>query len=352
MNNSAELKAFVKAAKEQGATDEFLVAMLRDKGWPSREIYTVFAQRYAEQTGIALPQPPGRLEAAREAFFHLFAFVTLAIWIFSIGSIWFDLIEAWIPDPTVNFDGFAIGHISSQLASIIVAFPTFIWATRSILRDQMENPDKADSAVRRWVSNIGLLLTGLVFLGDLITFITSLLQGELTARFASRCLVVLVLAGAVFLYYSRGLGKSRALPPIAWHRIFAGSAGLVMALTLGFGFWSTGSPSSMRVLNEDNRRVRDLYGLTTQMENKRNNSSLHVPPSSLEEVALAERDPFTGQPYEYRRLDSDRYQVCAEFKAPSPKASGPTLFWAHPAGRKCFDIGFHSNVPFPPNYFR
>lgn len=55
----------------------------------------------------------------------------------------------------------------------------------------MENPDKAESALRRWVSNIGLLLTALVFLGDLIAFVTSLLLGELTTRFALRCLVVI-----------------------------------------------------------------------------------------------------------------------------------------------------------------
>ncbi len=354
MSNSAELQAFVKAAKGQGATDEFLVAMLRDKGWPAKDVYAVFAQQYAEQTGIVLPEPPGRLEAAREAFFHLLAFVTLATWIFSIGSIWFDLIEAWVPDPTVDrFDGFVIGRISRQLASIIVAFPAFIWATRSILRDQMENPDKAESAIRRWVSNIGLLLTALVFLGDLIAFVTSLLQGELTTRFALRCLVVLVLAGTVFLYYSRGLGKSRTLPPITWHRMFAGCAGLAMALTLGFGFWSTGSPSSVRVLNEDNRRVRDLYDLTVQIENKRYGGGLQGPPASLADVALTGRDPFTGQPYGYRRLDGERYQVCAEFRAASPTASGPpALFWAHPAGRKCFDISFARSAPPPPNYFR
>jgi hypothetical protein len=167
-----------------------------------------------------------------------------------------------------------------------------------------------------------------------------------------RCLVVLVLAGAVFLYYSRGLGKSRTLPPITWHRLFAGCAGLAMALTLGFGFWSTGSPSSVRVLNEDNQRVRDLYDLTVQIENKRYGGGLQGPPASLADVALTGRDPFTGQPYEYRRLDGQRYQVCAEFKAPSPRASGLALFWAHPAGRKCFDISFARNAPSPPNYFQ
>jgi len=194
----------------------------------------------------------------------------------------------------------------------------------------------------------------LVFLGDLIVFVTSLLQGELTTRFALRCLVVMLLAGAVFLYYSRGLGKSRALPPMTWHRIFAGCAVLAMALTLGFGFWSTGSPSSVRVLSEDNRRVRDLYDLTVQIENKRYGGALQGPPASLEEAALTRKDPFTGQAYEYRKLDGERYQVCAQFGAPSPTASGPALFWAHPAGRKCFDFGFVAGArpPFPPNYFQ
>src|SRR6185437_7371767 len=163
MNNSAEVRAFIKAAKEKGATDEFLVAMLRDKGWPAKDVYRALADEYVGQTGVALPEPPGRLEAAREAFFHLLAFATLATWVFSIGSIWFELIESWLPDPAAGqSDGFVIASISRQLASIIVAFPAFIWATRSILRDQTENPDKAESAIRRWVSNIGLLLTALV----------------------------------------------------------------------------------------------------------------------------------------------------------------------------------------------
>jgi hypothetical protein len=353
MRRFAELQAFIHAAKEQGATDDFLVALLRDKGWPAKDIYAVFAERYTEQTGVALPEPPGRLEAAREAFFHLLAFVTLATWIFSIGSIWFDLINAWVPDPTVDrLDAFAIRHISLELACIIVAFPAFIWATRSILRDQAENPDKAESAVRRWVSNIGLLLTALVFLGDSIAFVSSLLQGELTSRVALRCVVIFVLAGAVFLYYSRGLGKSRTLPPAVWHRMFVGCAGVAMALTLGVGFWSTGSPASVRVLSEDNRRVRDLYDLTVRIENKRYGGALQGPPASLADIGFTDKDPFTGRPYEYRKLSAERYQVCAEFGAASPPASGAAQFWAHPPGRECFVIGFGAAAPYPPNYFR
>jgi hypothetical protein len=108
----------------------------------------------------------------------------------------------------------------------------------------------------------------------------------------------------------------------------------------------------VRVLNEDNRRVRDLYDLTMQIENKIHSGALQGPPGSLAEVGLTGSDPFTGEPYEYRRLDGQRYQLCAAFEAPSPRASGSALFWAHPAGRTCFDLSFARSAPPPPNYFR
>ncbi|HWE48509.1 MAG TPA: hypothetical protein VG273_01895 [Bryobacteraceae bacterium] len=132
MNDSAELQAFVKAAKEQGASDEFLVAMLREKGWPAKDVYALFAHRYGDQTGIALPEPPGRLEAAREAFFHLLAFATLTTWIFSIGSIWFELIEAWLPDPAV--DRFSYLPVAGRtFSSFRVALPCCTVAGRGCI---------------------------------------------------------------------------------------------------------------------------------------------------------------------------------------------------------------------------
>jgi hypothetical protein len=122
----------------------------------------------------------------------------------------------------------------------------------------------------------------------------------------------------------------------------------MMAVTLGFGFWFTGSPSSVRVLNEDRRRVRDLYDLTVQIESK----NLQGPPATLGLIAVTAIDPFTGQPYEYRRVDDKRYQVCAQFTAPSLKASGAGLFWAHSAGRACFEMKLNGNAPAPPEYYQ
>lgn len=47
--------------------------------------------------------------------------------------------------------------------------------------------------------------------GDLITFLTSVLRGELTANFAAKAAVVLAIAGGIFRYYIREV-QQKPLP--------------------------------------------------------------------------------------------------------------------------------------------
>ena len=65
-----ELDAFLLAAKARGATDEFLVALMKEQGWPTSEVYQALGRHYAEATGVAIPGARGRMESAREAFFR------------------------------------------------------------------------------------------------------------------------------------------------------------------------------------------------------------------------------------------------------------------------------------------
>jgi threonine/homoserine/homoserine lactone efflux protein len=62
--------------------------------------------------------------------------------------------------------------------------------------------------VRKWLTYIALLIAAGVVVGDLITFLTFFLRGELTARFVAKVTVVLVIAGGVYWYYVGSLQKS------------------------------------------------------------------------------------------------------------------------------------------------
>ncbi len=346
-----DLDQFLRAAKAQGASDEFLVALGKQQGWPERAIYDALGRYYSEVTGLALPEPKSSLEAAREAFYHLLAFGTLGTWTLGIGSIWFELINLWLPDAVAQgYYARGLRDVSWQIAAVLVSFPVFAFATRSILRDMRESPEKVASAVRRWLTNVALLLAACVFIGDLVSFLAAFLQGELTLRFVLKSLVVLVLSGGIFLYYTKGLGARSASPDGSWHQRFAWTSGALIVLTLLCGFWKTGSPAEQRERAEDRRRVGDLSAIAVTL----NSRWLDRPvaqrrlPASLEELSASSpdfklplEDPFTKQRYEYIPGAEGKYQLCAKFRHPSETMAGRRYSWEHPAGRHCFALDAH-----------
>ena len=78
---------------------------------------------------------------------------------------------------------------------------------RYITRQLDTHPEKLESAVRKWLTYIALLIAAGIVVGDLITFLTYFLRGELTARFVAKVLTALVIAGGVFWYYTGSLAK-------------------------------------------------------------------------------------------------------------------------------------------------
>ena len=100
--------------------------------------------------------------------------------------------------------------MADSLACVIVAFPVYLFTMRYITRELEIHPEKLESGVRKWLTYIALLIAALIVVGDLITFLTYFLRGELTARFVAKVVTALVIAGGVFWYYTGSLAK-RAL---------------------------------------------------------------------------------------------------------------------------------------------
>ena len=341
-----ELDAFLQAAKQKGASDEFLVALLRERGWPETDIYQALGRHYAEATGVPVPAARGRMESAREAFFHLLAFSTLATWLIATGSLWFELIDIWFPNPArASAAVWAWRRVAWQMASIIVAFPVFVAATRSILHELEQNPEKAISPVRRWLTNIALLVAALVTIGDLMAFVAGFLQGEMTTRFALQCLTIFVLAGAVFLYYGRSSTR-------VWNRSFASVSAGAIAVTLALGFLQTGSPAALRLRAEDRKRVQDLHQIATRIH-AHYDTAKSLPPSlaslqSAGNMGLPEVDPYTRQPYTYKPGNGSIYELCASFTTATETPAGqPAVAWSHPSGPACLTLDASKRPDYP-----
>ena len=197
-----DLREFLDSAKRQGIAPESLVALLRGRGWPEEDAYRVLADHYESQSGTAIPTYK-RSGSAKDAFFYLLSFSMLATWTIALGSILFMLIDRWIKDPLNPSYPYAYGYyqMADSLACVIVAFPVYIFTMLYILREVRVHPDKLESAVRKWLTYIALLIAASVVVGDLISFLTYFLRGELTGRFVAKTVVVLAISGAVFWYY-------------------------------------------------------------------------------------------------------------------------------------------------------
>lgn len=335
-----ELARFLRAAKQAGASDSFLVELLKQQGWPARTVYQSLGEWYAETTGVPMPSPRSTLEAAREAFYHLLAFGTLGGWICAIGSIWFTMIDYRVPDALDrSYKAWALRQVSWQIAAIVVAFPVFVLATRNILGDLAANPDKTASPVRRWLTNIALLITATVFIGDLVAVLAVFLEGELTRRFLAKSLVVLGLAGAVFAYYTRGMGTREGQPAKAWHTRFAALAATLIVATLVAGFSYTGSPERQRILAEDRRRNQDLLAIARRIhddwkaapsENRRLPATLGALDENAAGRTVRWRDPITNEAYGYEPNPTGSvYQLCATYGESSLNGKRPSGWYCH-----------------------
>ncbi len=113
-------------------------------------------------------------------FYTCWHFSTLATWASAIGSLIFEFINHWFPDPVSrNLYYDARAAMTWQTAAIAVAFPIYVIVMRSILREAAAQPERLQSGVRKWLTYLALLGNGgRDDLAILIWFLDYFLTGE------------------------------------------------------------------------------------------------------------------------------------------------------------------------------
>lgn len=205
--STSDVVMFIERARDRGASDEFISQVLRQFGWPQRDIERAFFQVYERLTGQPIPNPPsGGGEAAKDAFAYLLSFSMLGLWAFSLGEIAFIWIDRLIPDAASN-SYYGSYQLAFSLARMIVAFPVYLLVMRYINRELAQHREKHFSGVRKWLTYLTILIVSLVCVGTLIAFLTSFLRGELTTRFVLKILVVLLIDGSILGYYLKWINR-------------------------------------------------------------------------------------------------------------------------------------------------
>jgi Domain of unknown function (DUF5671) len=195
------LDEFLSSAKNKGISDDFIVTLLRQNGWPEQRIYRAFSAYYAGVLGAPLPTHSGRSEHARDAFYYLLNFFLLSFWTIALGQLFYTLIDRWVPDRGTPYYGSLIDDTAWQLATLLITFPAFILVHRLISDQLRRRPDFYESGVRKWLTYIALVIAALVLLSDGIWFLQTFLRGEITFRFVLHSLLLFIIGGGVFSYY-------------------------------------------------------------------------------------------------------------------------------------------------------
>ncbi len=356
MANTSEIQDFIERAQAGGASEQSVVGMLTARGWPEKQIYEALAAHYEKVTGLQIPRRAGTGTAAKDAFFYLLIFSTLATWTIELGALAFTLLDRWLPDNLFSTPnpGYDLYSVASSIASVLVAFPIYLLVSRVVLRDERAHPEKLSSPVRKWLTYMALVIAAGIFIGDLINALTYLLRGEITSRFLAKSFVVLVLSGGVFFYYFFGLKRSEESEVHGkWGRDLwmAALSGVAVTIILILGFLYIGTPNTQRMLRADRKRVQDLYQLSGKIQGLWTDK--HKLPEHLDELPdIALADPVTRAAYDYRIREGSRYQLCATFVATSSQnAASDSNAWSHPAGRHCFDFDAAQMTSNPYVYF-
>lgn len=147
----------------------------------------------------------------KDVFMHLLAIVTLYTSAISFLVLIFQYVNVLLPDP-IAADGYyhlsgAYSRIRWAISSMIVVFPVYLLTTWYLNKSYALTPSKTNLRIRKWLIYFTLFAAALIIIGDLVTLINNLLEGELTLRFLIKVTSVFFVAASVFTYYFWELKK-------------------------------------------------------------------------------------------------------------------------------------------------
>lgn len=291
----------------------------------------------------------------KDFFLYAGAMVTLYWSAGSLIALLFAIFDAVWRDPLNYYYDPYSGGIRFAIASLLVIFPLSLFLFTYIKKETIAEPAKLLLPLRRWLYSLTIFITGLTLTIDVILLINNFLGGELTVKFVSKAVSVIVVAGLVLWYC---LLEIRMRPGAAAkiRKEFLCGAPILVVAAIVYGFFVMGSPATIRKIRLDEQRVSELSSIQNQIVYSYWTQKGVLPKSlqNLNDRISGFRmpvDPVTAKEYEYKVTGALVFELCADFDAASqnlnnlpavPKSVpregpyGPDN-WVHGPGHICFE---------------
>jgi hypothetical protein len=368
----------IRAGVAKSEVREELLAV----GWTEEEIEAAYRSGVVA-LGAPVPSEGNRPTLSRKSstvdvVINFFSFILLGIVATALGTLFFQVVNAYFPDPLDATNFYAAEQSTSTIhyaiAALLIGFPLYYFAMRLWFRKFREDEGRTESNLSKWLTYLVLLIAAVTIVGDLITVIFTLLQGEITVRFFLKALTILTIAGVIFGFYyleRRKIQYHSDIPQGAFQRFGQGVTALVV-LGIVLGFFVGGSPTTERNRTFDRTRADHLSNLAGCVQAYAQN--LGALPVALADLRQSSeysycssymQDPETRALYEYRVVTPSRiqgsarigeFELCATFALSTEgtttdivRYNGAALWYAHGAGHSCDTVTAQLMVPNYPN---
>jgi len=294
---------------------------------------------------------------ALDAFLNLLSLITV-IWLaYSIGAVFFQLINKYLGnlDPAFGIAYVNYYALKLSIASLIVVAPVYFFVLNILHRKYKREELDHGSGVYRWLTYLMLLISALTIIGSLIALISGFLNGNYTANVILKILAIIIIAGFVFGYYFFDLKRRDYFKVHPVSMATGIIVGLVILFAIVLGFMNVPTPETARNQLLDSQKTQALANVYSfVIDGYQNKSELKDALDLTQLQSLAA--PGTYDDITYRKIDSKNFELCATFKAQAepnynqpyasyPAAYGPSTPWLnHPAGKQCYSFDVAKEV--------
>ncbi len=335
--DKTSLLAYSANQLKQGASLESIKQNLLSVGWTEAEAGEAIVAGLIA-SGVPVPKTgarkgSGRLSSTVEVVINFFSFIVLIMVATALGILYYQIINNFFSDPLTSMYGGGVdtSAIHYAIAVLLIGFPIYVLALKLWFKRFGQDEEKVESKLTKWLTYLVLLATAITMVGDLVTALFYLLQGEITARFFLKALTIFVIAGVIFGFYF--LERKR----VQYHKdvtdqtfkLFGSVVTGLVVVAVILGFVVGGSPKTERSRGFDSQRASDLRTLANCVSSYASNQK--ALPDSLSDLTKSTQysycsnntlDPETRVPYEYSvtipsvqkgAVRQGEIQLCANF---------------------------------------
>lgn len=287
-------------------------------------------------------------DSAKYAFFYMLSLVGLVFMAVASGMVIFQVINKYIPDAINQYSGsFSPEFLKFAIAALIIASPIYYITSRYLYKSLFKGELDKDAGVRKWLTYFILLVNIIIMIIWLITLIMSLLDGELTTKVALKTLTILIICGSIFSFYLFDIKrKETANVKSKFFRIYLFASLVAVVAIFVTSLFMLESPAVTRNRKLDSQIISNLSSIESMIGQYYNNqdklpADLDALKTEFNYLSDSElKHPVSGAMYEYKIVDSDNYQLCADFLT-TTDSQGQTYYydpmWSHQSGYQCFN---------------